>query len=234
MRRYRVVLCLLLTAMAGAIAPLAASAAAKPTTSHEALVATGENYPDALVAAVFDEPIILTEANQLTSDARAGLETLHKGGVEFVTIIGGTAAISNGVARAIGQQGFQVQRIGGADRYETATQVAAHLNSLAGIGRAGGLRTALIVKGDTHFDGLAVGPLSSSRHLPILWVRTRELPQVVASAVDDLRIKQVLVVGGTAAVSSLVEAQLVAQTGQPAKRLAGRDRFETAHAVSRY
>jgi len=97
---------------------------ATPTT-HNVVLATGENFPDALAAGPFaienSASIVLNSGSALRADVKAYLSTLTTG---KVWIIGGTAAVPASVEAEIQAMGKNVQRISGADREATAAAVA--------------------------------------------------------------------------------------------------------------
>jgi putative cell wall-binding protein len=217
----------------GTAAAISANAAfAAPTT---AIIATGENFPDALAAASLaganaQAPIVLTEKAAYTAEAKSALAALKAKGVTAVTIVGGSAAVSDTVETAIKGDGFTVSRVAGDDRYETAAAIATAANTKAAAAPIGGLKAALIATGTNYPDALAGGPAAYANKLPLLLVNDT-VPTETANAIATLGIKKVYILGGTAAVSSAVEAQLVLATGNPATRIAGTDRFATAAAI---
>jgi putative cell wall-binding protein len=81
-------------------------------------VAVGTNYPDALAASVLASrigmPIVLTRGDQLSP---AAAEVLRAFGTTETLVAGGVAAISNAVTARLPNP----VRIGGANRFETAT-----------------------------------------------------------------------------------------------------------------
>jgi len=87
-----------------------------------AFLASGYSFADALVAGpaagVLKAPIFLTDGSALSSATGAALQGTPP---SSLTAVGGTAVISDGVASAAGV----TKRLGGADRYETSTLVAA-------------------------------------------------------------------------------------------------------------
>jgi putative cell wall-binding protein len=134
-----------------------------------ALVATGENFPDALAAGPAtvrgNFPIILTPTAALGGDAAAQLNDL---GIEQSVIVGGESAVSSAAAGAIPGA---VKRIAGADRYETATKLADFEVTpfIATSTREGGLgfdpgtgddEVAFLATGQAFADALAGGPLA--------------------------------------------------------------------------
>ncbi|MCU1353492.1 MAG: cell wall-binding repeat-containing protein [Acidimicrobiales bacterium] len=206
-----------------------------PTT---AIVATGENFPDALAASTLaganvQAPIILTETGVYTADAKAALAALKAKGVSAITIVGGTSAVAQSVEDAIKADGFTVTRVAGDDRYETAAAIATAANTKSAPAAIGGLKTALIATGLNSPDALAAGPAAAANKLPLLLVNDA-VPAETSNAISTLGIKKVVILGGTAAVSPTVEAALVAATGNPATRLAGINRYSTATAIADY
>jgi putative cell wall-binding protein len=205
------------------------------TTPTTAIIATGENFPDALAAASLAganaaAPIILTQTNAYTGEAKTALAALKGKGVAAVTIVGGTSAVSDAVETAIKGDGFTTSRIAGDDRFETAAAIASAANTKSAAAPIGGLKAALIATGSNYPDALAGGPAAYANKLPLLLVNNT-VPTDTANAISTLGIKKVYILGGTSAVSSAVEASLVQATGNPATRLAGTDRFSTATAI---
>ncbi|MEA3055380.1 MAG: serine protease Do, partial [Actinomycetota bacterium] len=86
-----------------------------------AILATGQNFPDALAASGVagskaPAPIVLTESNNYTKEAKDALKALK---VTNVIIVGGTAAVSDAVKNAVAADGYTVTRLAGNDRYAT-------------------------------------------------------------------------------------------------------------------
>jgi len=198
-----------------------------------ALVASGANYPDALSAAglagVLDAPLLLTKPTDVPDVLTQTLQTL---GVTNVVLIGGTSAISEAVATELDQD-FLIDRIAGSDRYDTAALVARRIADLEGDDY---WPHALIARGDAFPDALAVSPIAYRRWAPILLTRPGSLPGPTADAIDDLDLYSATIVGGTAAVSTAVQAQvdalLAANSGVASERVAGNTRYATAVAVA--
>jgi putative cell wall-binding protein len=204
-----------------------------------AILASGAdaNFPDALAAsglagANAPAPIVLTEPTVYTAAAKAALATLKGKGVTAVTIVGGTDAVSATVATAVTADGFTVTRVAGVDRYETAGAIAAAQNTKKTTGSISSLKAAFIATGANFPDALAAGPAAYSGNLPILLVNSTGVPAATTKAITDLGIKKVYILGGTDAIPATVEATLVTQTGNPATRVAGTDRNDTATKVA--
>lgn len=198
-----------------------------------AIVTSGENFPDALaanyLAGASSAPVILTQADQLTSAAEQALEAVQADGV---LVVGGTDAVSEDVFDALATAGYNPQRVAGGDRYATARAVAEsvpeeQIGSLqADIGR-----TALLASGENFPDALAAGPLAYQSAFPLLLTPTTVLSEQAETAITNLDIEQVLILGGEVAISAEVEAA-VAGMGVEVRRVAGNDRTLTAAAVA--
>jgi putative cell wall-binding protein len=142
-----------------------------PAGATTAIVATGENFADALAVgpAVYKTgyPLILTPGQSLSSSAKATIQAL---GITHVVIAGGTSAVSAAVESALVAAGVTVDyRIAGADRTDTAGQVAAwETTGLAGydiypaLGSLGltGTGTINVARGDNFADALAAGSVA--------------------------------------------------------------------------
>ena len=110
------------------VAELVGSPPGQPGTyrreGRTALVATGEVFADALAAGPLaytgEHPILLTPRSSL--DQRVS-QFLRSSRTEHVILLGGTAAVSANVERAIEQLGISVDRLFGADRHATAVSI---------------------------------------------------------------------------------------------------------------
>jgi putative cell wall-binding protein len=160
-------------------------------------------WPDALsasaLAAHLRVPILLTGGDRLAGPAAEALARLAP---HTVTVVGGTAAVSDEVAAAAAlAAGLEaVERLAGATRYDTSAAVA-------DAGVAAGLDGAevWIATGRNFPDALAAGPAAARRGGPLLLV---DGERVGGSAPADAwldahvgRLERVAVVGGTAAVA---------------------------------
>lgn len=196
------------------------------------VLANGVDPADALAGAyisgLHSSPILLTGRDALpppTLDALAAIDPTR------VHVLGGSAAVGDGVVAALEADDRIVVRHAGADRFATAAAVArsggpAIVGSFLSQGA-----TALLANGRVPFDALAAGPLAAGQLFPLLLTETDALPPATTAAMDDLAIRHVFVLGGTAAVSDDVVAALEA-SGRTVRRLAGIERTATAVAVA--
>ena len=191
-----------------------------PDGADTAYVATRRAFPDGLAggaaAAADDAPLLLTEPGSLPEVTGTELERL---GVSEITLLGGTAAVSADVESEL--EGFgDVTRQGGVDRYETAAILAGGVDT----------DTVFIATGENFADATAGAAVAGAEGAPVLLTRTGSLPQSTSDALDGLDVSEIVVLGGTAAVSADVESEL--ESFATVNRLGGADRYETARLVA--
>ena len=180
---------------------LAASQAAWQT-SDEVVVATAEDFPDALAAASLatreGAPLLLVPSAHLPqtlADEIARLDAAE------VTIVGGSAAVAPAVRTALADlPGVEeVVRLEGGDRYETAAAVA----------RDGGASDeAVLVSGEDFPDAVTATALAIDPAAPILLTEPERLSSPAGQALSDLGVDHVTVVGGEKAVGDNVTTRI--------------------------
>ena len=201
-------------------------------TVDTVVLATGEDYPDALcaapLAAVVGGPVLLTTRNEVLP---AVAEEIRRLGATRAYIVGGAAALSDDVIYQLrdGDGYVEAQRIGGADRYATSREIGQFVAYAAGSAM---YQEVFLVRGDAFADAVSCSALAARRRIPILLTR----PDVIDPETLEFvtRSYAVRIVGGTAAVSQGIEDRLNSMM-QPiysddtrVSRYAGADRYETA------
>jgi putative cell wall-binding protein len=116
------------------------------------------------------------------------------------------------------------KRISGLNRYATSQAVA-----LAGWQQSD---YAVLANGEDFPDALSAAPLAKKYNAPILLTQKNVLPTETTNTLQQLKVKNVFVIGGTGVVSSAVENQLTSM-GIVITRLAGQDRYETDIKVAK-
>ncbi len=206
-----------------------------PHKATSVVVTSGTNFPDALssayLASSLGTGILLTDPNTLSSSTQ---QVLINGSVTTVYIVGGTAAVSQNVQNAIAalknpatSATLNVIRVAGADRY--ATNEAADLNS----GVVGsGSQTAILATGTNFADALAASPAIAAKHYPLILTDPNTLSPSASATIAALGVKNVIIVGGTSAVSTAVETAVKTLGVTILQRLAGADRTLTAQQIA--
>lgn len=115
-------------------------------------------------------------------------------------------------------------RVAGASRFATAAALATDRFE-PGVG------TAFVVTGGAFADALAAAPVAANLGGPVLLTTRDAVPQETLTALESLTPTEIVVVGGTGAVSDAVLAELDGLAASGARRIAGANRYETAAAL---
>lgn len=200
-------------------------------SARTVVLASGDSFPDALsasgLAGAFGSPVLLTMRTRLPSGVA---EELRRLGADAVVIVGGPAAVAPEVEAACRALGLAVERIPGRDRYETAAAVATRIRSE----RGGRPDRVFVCRGDGFADALAVSPLAYRSASPVLLSRPDRLPQATAQALSASGAAEAVLVGGTAALSGSVAAEVAKAVRAPVVRIDGAHRYATAAKVAAY
>lgn len=122
--------------------------------------------------------------------------------------------------------GYCPDRIGGADRYDTAVRVARASTPGA---------TAVVLASGTDAgmaDALVAAPLARKRAAALVLTGPSQLPASVSADLRARRATSATIVGGTGVISANVESQLRALGVTTIDRIAGRNRYDTAAKVA--
>lgn len=199
-----------------------ASRYAFPSGAQSVYLASGEVFPDALaagpVAGKNRAPVLLTRGGALPETVKTELKRLNP---SSITLVGGTARLQPGLESALKSvlPKAKIQRVSGANRYETAAKLAATM---------GGITKVTIAFGENYPDALAAGGVSPA----VLLTQRGALPTSTATALRP-GVK-VTVAGGDKAVTPAVFAQIESIVGKGnVTRVGGKDRFDTATMLAK-
>lgn len=190
-------------------------------SSEVVVLARGDDYADALagvpLAFAYDAPVLLTNSHRLSNSTR---EEIVRLGARKAVVLGGEGAIGADVADELAAIGIEVERIAGANRFETAAQIAAHT-------LLSGAEKAVLANGLDFPDALAAASYAARNGYPILLTRVDSLPPVTGEALEE---KECVVVGGEAVVGQTVLESLPGE----AVRIFGPNRAATSLALAEY
>ena len=198
------------------------------TSSDTVVLASGENFPDALsassLAGAYKAPVIMTSRDSLSEQAKTEIERL---GASKVFIIGSPAAISTSVESMLGDMGLTTERIAGSNRQETAAKVASKTAD------AKSPSTVIVASGENFPDALSISPYAYAKGYPIYLTEDRgALSLSTIKAIQSLgTVERVIIVGSSAVVSESSESQLesIAPT---VERWSGSNRYETSLRIA--
>ena len=191
------------------------------TRSDYALIAFGENYPDALAAAPLaykhNAPILQSRRTSLPEPTKVALNNLQ---VKNVIIVGGPAVVSESVEAELRSMGLNVSRVFGYDRYETAVEIAKLVTPSASSVEL------FVVTGGDYPDALSVGSIAAFKQMPIILVQKDVLPNSVRNYLSIVNVSRSYVVGGTDIISDSVYRQFPS-----GERILGADKYARNIAV---
>lgn len=211
-----------------------------PGSAPVVLLARSDEYADALatssLAGALDAPILLTRPHDLPDNVATFIEEL---GSTRIIMMGGQNAVGPEVETELVGMGLSPERIGGDDRYETATRIFAEVVSIqtaAGQMPADGLDVFVTEGHDPDPlrgwpDAMSTASIAAAGPMPILLVTTDTLPAVTATVLESDQVDQINIIGGQVAISTDVE-DAIKLLSTSVDRIAGDDRYETATLVA--
>jgi N-acetylmuramoyl-L-alanine amidase/putative cell wall-binding protein len=179
------------------------------------ILATGKTFADALSAGPLaskygNAPILLTRDTKLNEEVFAEIARL---GANKVVIIGGHVAVPEQAEITLRNNGLEVERISGEDRYETNRAILSELGEVSGV---------FLASGQGFADALAAAPIAAKKGWGVLLTKQSWISH---DAITYMSGKEVFIVGGTAAISTKVEGSIT--DASTITRLSGVDRYET-------
>lgn len=211
-----------------------------PSGSNYVVIASRDNFPDALCGAPLAHslraPVLLTRPQSLDTSVTEEIRRLwgsdRTPDEMKAVVLGSEAAISADVYRQLQSLlgSKNVSRLGGNNRYETSIKIQQKLATLRGAPK-----TVVLASGQNFPDALAISPIAARKNMPILLTDPATLTAATAGAIASIGASSTIIVGGPAAVSESVEASVASLTPDPVPlRLGGDDRWETAHIIVEY
>jgi putative cell wall-binding protein len=200
-------------------------------TAPTVLLARDDLFADSLASGAAQgaasAPLLLTDGDVV--DPRVQVE-LRRLGAETVVLLGGPVALSAAVVTQLESAGFDTERLRGATRVETAVAISQRFFPTP---------TRAIIARAFHTDeptqafadSLATGAYSAATNKPILFTQTGVLTGATREYLRSTAITEVVVAGGTGAVSDAVVTELRGM-GIEVRRISGENRFATAAAMA--
>lgn len=201
------------------------------TTAPAVVVASGEDYADALtgtaLAGATGGSLLLTAKASLPAATASELARLRP---SVVYIMGGTAAVTAAVETAIRSivPTATVKRVAGANRYETSRVAAETVRAIKPP------TAVLVVSGTAWPDAASASALAYALGAPILLTPGTRLGADADAYLRASKPATSLLVGGSAVLAAAMDAQVKAASGLAVRRIAGADRFATAAEVARF
>lgn len=170
------------------------------SSSEWAIIATGENFPDALTSSTLakklNAPILLTEKNKLNENTKNELKRLN---VKKVYLIGGNGVIGTEVENELKNMKISTTRIYGKDRFETSVKIAEKLDNV---------KELVIVTGEDFPGALYMAPIAAKKGIPIILVPKDEVPDSIKKFVKGKNISKSYIIGEQDLISDSVASGL--------------------------
>ena len=238
----------------------------RDNSAEAVIIARGDEYPDALAGVPLahqkNAPLLLTPADKLHEKTKKEIERVlieddndnnedndnnsnrNNDKEGKIYILGGTAAISEEVSTELNNlNNYEVKRIGGLNRYDTAALVAEEIikekiksneeeeEEEEGEGEVNLEDTfpVFLVSGENFPDAVSVSSAAALQEGFLLLTKPDQLSSETNEFLNNFenKIKDVYTIGGPAAISQ----QVYDQSGATS-RIGGENRFETAVKVA--
>lgn len=206
-------------------ATAAAIAAGYQSGGDVVYLATGSDYPDALVGAALagskEAPVLLTKPDTMPAATVAQLRRLQPA---TVILLGGNQVISQQVLGEVQTllPDAMTGRRAGNNRYETAAKISRDFASS---------EVVYIATGADYPDGLAGAARAGALDAPVLLTQPGNLPNATVAELQRLKPQRIVLLGGRTAISPEVGSEL--QGYAPTSRVAGANRYATAAQISK-
>lgn len=200
------------------------------TSASNVIIASGDNYADALagvpLANAMNAPILLVcKSAGLDEATKTEIKRL---GAKNVYILGGTGAIPETIENAIRNLGCTVTRVKGSDRFATAVEIANKLKELKGAPSE-----VFFVYSHNYPDALAVSGIAAAKGEPILYVAG---DGALNASEDYLKatkssLTKAYIIGGTGAIKPAADENIGKYV--TTQRVYGKDRYLTCSEINK-
>lgn len=167
----------------------------KLSAKQTAIIASGENFADALTAGAYaaqqEYPILLVQKTTIDTQITKVLNKY----INKTVIAGGVNSVSEKVKKDLPKN---TERIAGRSRYDTAAQIAKKLFKS---------EKAFVASGEVFADALVVSPVAGRLSSPILLVNRKKSPETIREYVKET-ITEITVIGGKKFVPSPIVTDL--------------------------
>jgi len=174
--------------------------------SNTAVIATGENFPDALAVSGFagykNMPILLVGKDAISDETLSAISSL---GITSSIVVGGTGVISDAVKSNLPSS----TRLSGENRYQTAKEIAEYA---ASYGMS--WQTTYIATGTNFPDALSCGAVCAKKGCIMLLTSPTSLGESPDTRTilsnNKANIAEIRLIGGSGAISDDVGSQISA------------------------
>ena len=197
--------------------------------SDNVIVATGENFADALcsipLSKLIDAPILLVSNSDSSEAVQKEITRLK---AKNIYIVGGTGAVSDKIMEDFNKlDGVKTERINGKNRFDTSVLLSNKYEEIAKKQGKTQSDKVAIVYGYNFADAISIASTAASLGMPIILSDSSILPIETEKYLKDRSIKNIYMVGGEAVLNNSVKDKINEVTKIDVKRLSGKDRYDT-------
>lgn len=197
-----------------------------------------EDFPYAFAASsLVHDPImgniLFTPIDELHDLTCGEIKRLNPPGTESVPPIITVGPFDENVIREIESMGYDVLSIVGKNVFSTAVKAAKIREQITPESEDGPV-SLFIVSADNPYEGMVATYYATHSGVPILLTHRDQLPQSTAKILQEMRDKNVYIIGSRHSVSEAVAQQIASIVKPPVRRIAGNNPFETAVRFSEY
>lgn len=191
------------------------------------MLVDGTNFPDVItISALATQkraPILISEPKKLNKTTE---NTLKDWKVNSVSIGGEKSSISKEIENYLNNdlKIKSVERLGGQNRYETASIIGNKVRE-----KSGNKDDMILVDGTDFPDGITINSLAAKYKCPIHLTNPSELNEVTSKDIEKWKINNIIVGGGEKSVSKNIYDGLNVNKKQ---RISGPNRYSTAVKIS--
>ncbi|MBS5823290.1 MAG: cell wall-binding repeat-containing protein [Clostridium argentinense] len=190
-------------------------------TTDNIIIASGENFQDALIASSFakskNAPILLVSKNEINDKVKNEILDLK---TKKAYIIGNYNNISQTVENTLKELNLNIERIYGKDYFETSIKVASMIKNV---------NEVFIASVNSFADSISISSISAMKNIPILFTNRDSMPENISNYISENKISKSYIIGGTGVISDEVKALL-----PNAVRIDGKNRYETNFNIIKY
>jgi putative cell wall-binding protein len=183
-----------------------------------------DGYVGSTLASATNSPILLTDTDSIPDSI---LNEIRRLSVNKIYILGGTPTISTNVENTLKNKfGVPVERIYGENRYQTATAVAAKVNTMKTV-------TSVVIAPPTDeaVDSALISSIAGKKNMPILYSQTTYLNDHTKTYLANSSSINTVYMAGNSYSSTVIDA--IKALGKNVIVVGGANRYETNNEMIR-
>ncbi|WP_411732383.1 cell wall-binding repeat-containing protein [Paeniglutamicibacter sp.] len=205
--------------------PVSISRRTFPSTTSTVVVASGENFPDALagspLATLKNAPLLLIKKGSIPTSVTAELQRLKP---TSILVLGGPIAVSDATVSKLKAFG-PVTRVWGNSLYDTSSKIATNWATAP---------TVFLATGERFEDAMSLAAVAAGRKAPMLLTRQSSVPATTLNQLKRLKPSRVYLAGGPLSISAAAEAQVrQAVPNATVVRYGGRTLYDTSAMIAK-